>query len=273
MNGKALPYDVRRAYIVVLSALFAGCASAPAPEIDEKIAEEKISVSHVLDIKVSPLREAPNQRIYVEFKESPKMTKIFRDVLMSRGFYVVADPKEASQQFYLRGVLIVSRADGQQDTTALARILEGIIENNDEGKSAPQAKSGTLYSGQPEPQIGLGTIVLSGVITGFTSSLSITNYLVGAKELLSAQNNRNVPRNCSNPRCLDYRIEAFVLVEDESGSEQWTIKAHMNSKRVMARPVIQEAMEHILNPIYDLKPGSEQLSDPKIVTPPEGNIP
>ncbi|MDR2925360.1 MAG: hypothetical protein LBU76_05360 [Azoarcus sp.] len=273
MNRQTLRDGFKGARIALFSVLIAGCASAPPPSPpssvkDQSAVDEKIKVSHVLDMRVPPSRETLKQKIYVEFIKSPKATQILRDELRLRGFDAVADAKDADAKYYLNGVLIISGLEGQRISKELASMLESSIEINEKDMPAAETKTVRVYESKT---VGVGTIALAGAITGFSSSLSITNMAVGVKEWLNSEIPRYRPDYCAQTSCNTYTTGAVVYVEDENSSGQWVIKAFANSKKIIAHLVISEVMENVLQPIYDFKPKIKRMPDTEKAVSPEGN--
>jgi hypothetical protein len=267
MSYKTLSKVLKGIFTIMFSVLVSGCASAPPPpENDESVVNEKISVSHVLVLRTSPSEEILKHKIYVEFMESPKTTQILRDGLRRHGFEVVSDVKEADLKYYLSGELVVLGPEGQRLSRDLAPILESSIEIKEDEIPEADVQAGRKYNEKSSAhQVGIGTIVLSGAITGFTSSLTITNMVDAFSNMIGVKGLFKKSSYCAHPSCRVYTTGAVVYVKDEKGVEHWIIKALANSRKVSAHLVIPEAMDNILNPIYDIKPrdGRESSSKPQ----------
>ncbi len=193
-----------------------------------------------------PKAEVAEKRVYIAFKDSPKMTRVLQEKLKAKGFAVVDKPDDADARFRVNGMFFVSGAGKEEVRGKLGDLLESAV-----GVDQP---SNPDYRHQ---NVDLLQIGVSAAYTGVASVLSVTDMFrwIGQKTGIAGRFNEMLtgdPRGIFfGEACGKFTSTVMMDVTGDSG-HWWVMEMAQDPKRVLDQ-VIADTVESILKPLYDLK--------------------
>ncbi|MDR2014746.1 MAG: hypothetical protein LBP99_03875 [Azoarcus sp.] len=246
-NLKSFRNGMSVAIFCFVGAFFVGCTTLPPATITkETILIEGEGVERSQSMRTPPVEDVFEKRIFIEFMDSPKATKVFQENLRMRGFQVVEDKNLAEIKYLLDGFITFSKHGERGTFKDLGPILESSIE--------------LKTSGNPIGNIGLTETIISSAAFGFmdvVSIFSLSNFLADITGLRGAINKliAGDPRGfCWSPACDLYYSTAIVRVFDENGLQQWHLREFSKSKGIRIANIVPDVLDNVLRPIYDLAP-------------------
>jgi hypothetical protein len=208
-------------------------------------------------MRFGPHQDLLNKKIYVEFYESPKVSKILQNNLKARGFNVVESPDEADKKLFLSAFYTITKACKKPISGTLGKVLESSVEYS------PSMSSGHMVTTGP------GSVIATSAISGLTSAISIATFtdallkMTGFNDWLGKKISGD--KSCDDPT-LTYTSDVKVLVTEgglfhryQEGEVTWEINASASAIELPLGVVAPEAVEYAMQPVYDLKPMPAQL--------------
>jgi hypothetical protein len=207
-------------------------------------------------MRLGPGQDFLDKKIYIEFYDSPKVSKILQNNLKARGFNVVESPDRADRKLFFHGHYTITKACKTPINGTLGKLLESAIEES------------PSMSNDYRVTTGPGTVVLTSAVFGvfsFVSLVSMTEALVQMTGF-STWVNRKISgdKSCENPE-IPYSSEVRILVTEgglfhtyKEGEFTWKITASATALELPLGVVASDAIEYAIQPVYDLKPVSTQ---------------
>lgn len=217
------------------------CSDSPSSE-PPQIQREVIS-------KNLPPAETANQRIFVSFESSPKMTKILQEKLRAKGFAVADDAASADARFKINGTYIISALAKQDIVGPLGEVLERTVQ---------------LDNKAADPHYQTVDLLQIGTVGAYRGAISVPDLLLwisqktgiagGFNEMLTGD-----PRGwCLNEKCK--QVKSYVEMRVYGDGVFWRVKAQAWHEKLLLDVLIADVLEDTLAPFYRLK-----ASDAKVV--------
>jgi hypothetical protein len=213
-----------------------------------------------VDIKLEPhfslmpKNGLTQQRMFVEFKGSPKMTLQMQNDLRARGFNVVEKPEDADAKFTFNGIFSITGAGKEDVRGKLGDLFESAIENVE-----PQNPD---YRHQ---NVNIRQIGVSAAYSGIASAISVTNIVrwISQQTGIAGRFNEMItgdPRGfCYGEQCTKFTTTVNLSVNGGDDGHWWVRGTAINEKMVLDL-VIANALENAMKPFYDIKPPSSPSS-------------
>lgn len=220
--------------------LFAQCSDATAsgtPQIKREMISKKL-----------PSAEVANQRIFVSFEGSPKMTRIIQEKLKAKGFAVMDDPAAADVKFKFNGTYIISALAKQDIVGPLGEILESSV-RLDDGRAA-------------DPRYQTVDLIQIGATGAYRGVISVTDLLlwVSQKTGIAGRFNEMLagdPRGwCLNEKCK--QSQSYVEMRVYGDGTFWRVKAQAWHEKLLLDLLIADVLENSMAPFYKLKTSDAQ---------------
>jgi hypothetical protein len=228
----------RTAAISVLATLLTACTiTIPGtnPGVISSTMINSVEIKRNAYFNTLPTEELQKKRIFIQFVDSPKATKLLQNILTARGFDVVATPEEATAQITFNGAFSVGKFAMKPTQGKLGELLE----------------SGMTVSDTPnQTQTGLINAILFP-----TDWLSrVTGVHDSFNKMITGD-----PRGwCLHEDCDKFISEVGIFVTGDSG--HWRLNARAKNEKIALDLVVKDAIEAALQPLYDVAP----LKDSKI---------
>jgi len=222
-------------------------AIASITAVADDSAAPDLQIQREVHYNVIPNAELGQKRIFIFFDGSPKMTRVLKAKLQTRGYAIVEKPEEADEQYRITGMFMLSGAGKGKASGKLGELLESSI-SNDLGKS-PDYK---------HQNVDLLQIGVSAAYSGITSAISITDMVswLGQKTGIAGRFNELLtgdPRGfCVGESCNKYTSTVIMFAKGNSG--HWWIQEKAQDSKVVLDLVVADAVENILKPFYDIRP-------------------
>ena len=212
-----------------------GCCSDTASSEPPQIQREVIS-------KNLPPADTANQRIFVSFEGSPKMTRILHEKLRAKGFAVADDPASADARFKFNGTYIISALAKQDIVGPLGEVLERTVQ---------------LDNKAVDPHYQTVDLLQIGAVGAFRGAISVPDLLLwisqktgiagGFNEMLTGD-----PRGwCLNEKCK--QVKSYVEMRGYGDGVFWRVKAQAWHEKLLMDVLIADVLEDTLAPFYRLK--------------------
>lgn len=223
---------------LVVSVLFAVQAPAETLQLDSNLQR--------MQMKTEPSLELLKKKIFVEFKGSPKASKMLREQFRAKGFAIVENAEDAEAKFLFAGLFSVNGA-GKQGINN--RPLAELFENSTtiEIPDSPNYQHQSIDL----PQIAVSSVVMKAI--------SATDILLWFSQVTGVAGRFNEaltgdPRGiCMQKDCekLLSSVALYVTGNDENG--KWRISSGARNEKPVLDIVIADAMERALAPLFDLQ--------------------
>lgn len=210
------------------------CTDTPASE-QPRIQREVIS-------KSLPPAETANQRIFVSFEGSPKMTRILQEKLRAKGFAVVNDPLSADVRFKFNGTYIISALARRDIAGPLGEVLERTVQLDDQAA---------------DPHYQTVDLLQVGAVGTYRSAISVPDLLlwISQKTGIAGRFNDMLTGNprgwCLNEKCN--QVQSYVEMRVYGDGVFWRVKAQAWHEKLVLDVLIADVLENILAPFYQLK--------------------
>lgn len=228
---------VRSLAAVVLLATASGfgwCSETPVSE-PPRIQREVIT-------KSLPPTETANQRIFVSFDGSPKMTRILQEKLRAKGFAVVDDPSSADAKFRFNGTYIISALAKQDIVGPLGEVLERTVQLDDKTS---------------DPHYQTVDLLQIGAVGTYRGAISIPDLLlwISQKTGIAGRFNEMLTGDargwCLNEKCK--QVQSYVEMRVYGDGVFWRVKVQAWHEKLLLDVLIVDVLENTLGPFYQLK--------------------
>jgi hypothetical protein len=232
--------------------------SAVALIVSLLLAEQAVAETAQLDfrrrdtnIQTAPSAEVVKQKIFVEFKGSPKASKMLRDQFRQKGFVIVENDADAEAKFLFSGLFVVAGAGKTSINGSLSELFEKSL--------GVEASTTPDYQHQ---SINLGQIAVSSFVM---KAISVTDIFLWFSQVTGVAGRFNEaltgdPRGiCMHKDCEKLASSVAIYVGGENGA--WRIRSAVQNDKVVLDIVIAEAMERALAPLFDLQKNKAPMAD------------
>jgi hypothetical protein len=222
-------------------------AIASIAAVADASAAPDLQIQREAHYNVIPNAELGQKRIFIVFEGSPKMTRVLKAKLQTRGYATVEKPEEADEQYRFSGIFMLSGAGKDEARGKLGELLESSV-SNDLGNSPN-------YGHQ---NVDLLQIGVSAAYSGIASAISITDMVrwLGQKTGVAGRFNELLtgdPRGfCLAESCSKYTSTVIMNVKGNSG--HWWVQEKAQDSKVVLDLVVADAVENMLKPFYDIRP-------------------
>lgn len=204
-----------------------------------------------INVKTAPSAEVVKQKLFVEFKDSPKASKMLREQFREKGFAIVEKAADADAKFLFSGLFVVAGAGKTSLNGSLGELFEKSL--NVETSATPD------YQHQ---SINLGQIAVSSFVS---KSISVTDMVLWFSQITGVSGRFNEmmtgdPRGiCMHKDCETLSSSVAIYVGGENGA--WRIRSAVQNEKVVLDIVIAEAMERALAPLFDLQKNNVPIAN------------
>lgn len=228
---------------LVVSLLLAGQAIAEVPLLDFRRRD--------IDIKTAPSADVVNQKLFVEFRDSPKATKMLRDQFRKKGFSIVENATDADAKFLFSGLFVVAGAGKTSINGSVGELFEKSM--GVEASTTPDYQHQSVNL----TQIAVSSFVMKAIsVTDIFLWFSQATGIAGRfNEALTGD-----PRGiCMHKDCEKLSSSVAIYVGGDNGA--WRIRSAVQNDKVVLDIVIAEAMERALAPLFDLQKNRVPITD------------
>lgn len=181
------------------------------------------------------------QRIAIEFKDSPKLTRLLQNELAAAGFSVVDTVTAADATLRIYGRYDV-RMTGMSDVHgSIGELLE---------------KSAALTTEVPGHHQSVDPLQI-GVVTAGTKALDLTGIGIWLGQMTSVSGSINklitgdVRGWCHGDLCDKYQSKVLLGISGSAGV--WTVESSMVSSTIALEPLLNDALARVLQPLMALR--------------------
>lgn len=213
-------------------------------------AEEAPKIVKQFRAPTAPSPEVAGKRIYLQFVDSQKLTKLLNERLKDAGYDVAASPETAEVKFELRGQFVLSGAGKDRITGSLGPMMEDAIKVNPSEK--PDYTHQTVNVTQiAAVKFGTGSFSITDIALWISQTVGIA----GAVNTALTGDPRGI---CIAGACNSYTSRVFIAAKGAEGF--WHVDSAVASERVLLDVVIADAIERIVAPLVELKSGAKKDS-------------